>query len=210
MTACAQGHVSRAGAHFSRTRTLAPLAASCVAVVRPPMPEPMTMASYTTSVGAFRHSWRLPVLGRAPAASLTGASTVAAALAAAALAACCAFARLCACMAEVLSDRRATDACMCDKVCNVVVDSPHQRSAPGAGPSTAAAGGSGAAVGQSPLLVLNPAAGTPVSNTRFNQACCLQRLPRLHRCESELTSRRHHSRWLSQASRYDLLRFCQC
>ena len=40
-------------AHRSSTTTLAPLAASWVAVVSPPMPEPMMTASYSTSVSAL-------------------------------------------------------------------------------------------------------------------------------------------------------------
>ena len=47
-------HPSRSiAAYFSKTTTFAPFAASCVAVVRPPIPEPMTTASYSSSVGAL-------------------------------------------------------------------------------------------------------------------------------------------------------------
>ena len=38
--------------HFSRTRTLAPLDTICDAVVKPPIPLPMMIASYSTSMGA--------------------------------------------------------------------------------------------------------------------------------------------------------------
>ncbi len=66
--------------HFSSTSTLAPLAASCVAAVRPPTPPPMTTASYTTSVRA------LPVLATASATSRSRVRSPAADAAAAAAA----------------------------------------------------------------------------------------------------------------------------
>ena len=51
---CKGVYTSVSCAYFSRTKTLRmPLAASCVAVVRPPMPLPITTASYSTSVGAW-------------------------------------------------------------------------------------------------------------------------------------------------------------
>ena len=39
--------------YFSSTSTLAPFAAICVAVVRPPMPPPTMIASYSTSASAW-------------------------------------------------------------------------------------------------------------------------------------------------------------
>ena len=63
------------GAHLSSTTTLAPLTASWVAVVRPPMPDPMITASYSTSVGALSAEPALLAVALLPGAS--GAATAA-------------------------------------------------------------------------------------------------------------------------------------